>query len=262
MAYRVFAAGMVAALVAGNLPAVAQEGESCEAPRFSDVGWTDISATTAMAGMILENLGYQPKIDILSVAVTYEALPRGDIDIFLGNWMPLQVPIQKPLVDAGKIEVLSTNLEGAIIGFAVPKAAYDAGLKTYADIAKFRDELDGKIYGIEAGSSANATISEMIASDKFGLKDFELVEFERAGDAGPGRARGAQRRADRVLRLAAASDEREHRDGVSHRRRQRLRPERRRGDGADQHAARLRPGMPERRQVPRRTSPSRSRPRT
>ena len=85
------------------------------------------------------------------------------------------------------------NLEGAIIGFAVPKAAYDAGLKTYADIAKFKDALDGKIYGIEAGSSANATISEMIASDKFGLKDFELVEFERAGDAGPGGARRAQR---------------------------------------------------------------------
>ena len=50
-------------------------------------------------------------------------------------------------------------------------------LKTYSDIATFKDELDGKIYGIEAGSSANATISEMIASDKFGLKDFELVEW-------------------------------------------------------------------------------------
>jgi glycine betaine/proline transport system substrate-binding protein len=176
MAYRVLAAGVVAALVSSTLPAVAQEGEGCKAPRFSDVGWTDISATTAMAGIILENLGYEPKIDILSVAVTYEALPRGDIDIFLGNWMPLQVPIQKPLVDADKIEVVRTNLEGAIIGFAVPKAAHDAGLKTYADIAKFEDELDGKIYGIEAGSSANATISEMIASDKFGLGDFELVE--------------------------------------------------------------------------------------
>ena len=69
-----------------------------------------------------------------------------------------------------------TNLEGAIIGFAVPKPAYDGGLKTYADIATFQDALDGKIYGIEAGSSANATISEMIASDTFGLKDFELVE--------------------------------------------------------------------------------------
>jgi len=167
---------LVAALAAGSLPVRAEEPEACATPRFSDVGWTDISATTAVAGLILKNLGYTPKVDILSVAVTYEALPRGDIDIFLGNWMPLQVPTQKPLVDAGKIEVPRVNLEGAIIGFAVPKAAYDAGLKTYADIAKFGDDLDHKIYGIEAGSSANATIAEMIASDKFGLKDFELVE--------------------------------------------------------------------------------------
>ena len=128
---------LVAALAAGSLPARAEEPEACATPRFSDVGWTDISATTAVAGLILKNLGYTPKVDILSVAVTYEALPRGDVDIFLGNWMPLQVPTQKPLVDAGKIEVPRVNLEGAIIGFAVPKAAFDAGLKTYADIAKF-----------------------------------------------------------------------------------------------------------------------------
>ncbi|PZQ47525.1 MAG: glycine/betaine ABC transporter substrate-binding protein [Rhodovulum sulfidophilum] len=176
MAYRVFAAGLALSVALGALPARAADGEACAAPSFSDVGWTDISATTAVAGLVLRNLGYAPKVDILSVAVTYEAMPRGDVDIFLGNWMPLQEPTQKPLVDAGKIEVPRTNLTGAVIGFAVPKAAYDAGLRTYADIAKFADELDGKIYGIEAGSSANATISEMIESDKFGLKDFTLVE--------------------------------------------------------------------------------------
>jgi glycine betaine/proline transport system substrate-binding protein len=170
------AAVLAATVAAGSLPAQAQEAEACATPRFSDVGWTDISATTAVAGLVLENLGYTPKVDILSVAVTYEALPRGDIDIFLGNWMPLQVPIQEPLVAAGKIEVPRANLEGALIGFAVPKAAYEAGLKTYADIATFADELDHKIYGIEAGSSANATIAEMIAADKFGLGGFSLVE--------------------------------------------------------------------------------------
>lgn len=178
MGYRALAAGMVAALIAGQLPVQAAEKEApvCATPRFSDVGWTDISATTAVAGLILKNLGYKPKVDILSVAVTFEALPRGDIDIFLGNWMPLQEPTQKPLVDSGKIDVVQTNLTGAIIGLAVPKAAYDGGLKTYADIAKFGDELDHRLYGIEAGSSANATISQMIKDDKFGLKDFQLVE--------------------------------------------------------------------------------------
>lgn len=163
-----------ATLMAG--PAFAGDPASCAKPRFSDVGWTDISATTAIGNQILQSLGYKPNVVILSVAVTFKSLENGDIDVFLGNWMPLQEPTQVPLVKAGKIEVAGTNLKDARIGFAVPKTAYDAGLKTYADIAKFKDQLGGKIYSIEAGSSANQTISKMIADNKFGLGGFTLVE--------------------------------------------------------------------------------------
>ncbi len=129
---------------------------SCVKPRFSDVGWTDITATTQIASQILKSLGYKPDISVLSVAITFKSLENGDIDIFLGNWMPLQEPTQAPLVKSGKIEVAGTNLKDARIGFATSKAAYDAGLKTYADIARFKDQLGGKIYGIEPGSGANA----------------------------------------------------------------------------------------------------------
>ena len=157
-------------------PVFAAEPASCARPRFSDVGWTDITATTAMASEILGSLGYKPDVAVLSVAITFKALENGDRDIFLGNWMPLQEPSQAPLVKAGKVEVAATNLTGARIGFATSKAAFDAGLKTYGDIAKFKDQLGGKIYGIEAGSGANATISKMIADNSFGLGGFSLVE--------------------------------------------------------------------------------------
>ncbi|CAA0086123.1 Uncharacterised protein [Starkeya nomas] len=156
--------------------AFAKDPASCAKPRFSDVGWTDITATTAMASQLLTSLGYKPDVAILSVAITFKALENGDRDIFLGNWMPLQEPTQVPLVKAGKVEVVATNLKDARIGFATSKAAYDAGLKTYADIAKFKDQLGGKLYGIEAGSSANSTISKMIADNTFGLGGFTLVE--------------------------------------------------------------------------------------
>lgn len=161
--------------------AAAAEPEACAAPSFSDVGWTDITVTTAMSSMVLEALGYKPETQILSVAVTFESLKKGDTDIFLGNWMPLQDPIQKPLVEAGQIEVIRPNLEGALIGFAVPQSAYDAGLKTYADIAKFKDQLGGKIYSIEAGSSANSTILKAISDNAFDLGAFELVESSEQG---------------------------------------------------------------------------------
>ena len=157
-------------------PARADDQAKCGKPRFSDVGWTDISATTAIADTLLKGLGYKPDITILSVAVTFEALKTGNVDVFLGNWMPLQEPTQAPLVKEGKIDAVATNLSGARIGFAVPKTAYDAGLKSYADIARFKDQLAGKLYGIEAGSSANATIGKMIQNNTFGLGGFSLVE--------------------------------------------------------------------------------------
>lgn len=177
---RKIAAGILISMAVAA-QANAAEPEACQAPSFSDVGWTDISATTATSALILEALGYKPDVQILSVAVTFESLKKGDTDIFLGNWMPLQDAIQKPLVDAGQIEVVRANLDGALIGFAVPKTSFDAGLKTYADIAKFKDKLGGKIYGIEAGSSANATILKAIEEDKFGLGEIELVESSEQG---------------------------------------------------------------------------------
>lgn len=177
---RKIAAGLLASL-SFAAQAHAADPATCNAPRFSDVGWTDITATTTTSAIVLEALGYKPDVQVLSVAVTYESLKKGDTDIFLGNWMPLQEPIQKPLVDAGQIEVVRANLEGARIGFAVPQTTFDAGLKTYSDIAKFKDKLGGKIYSIEAGSSANTTILKTIADNGFDLGSFELVESSEQG---------------------------------------------------------------------------------
>jgi glycine betaine/proline transport system substrate-binding protein len=156
--------------------AYAGDPSSCAKPRFSDVGWTDITATTQIANQILKSLGYKPDIAVLSVAITFKSLENGDIDVFLGNWMPLQEPSQAPLVKAGKINAVADNLTDARIGFATSKAAYDAGLKSYADIANFKDKLDGKLYGIEPGSGANGTISKMISENTFGLSGFKLIE--------------------------------------------------------------------------------------
>ena len=62
--------------------------ESCKKVRLSDVGWTDITATTAVTSAILTALGYEPETQVLSVPVTYASLKNKDIDVFLGNWMP------------------------------------------------------------------------------------------------------------------------------------------------------------------------------
>ena len=172
--------GLAGAVLVGGM-AVAAEPESCKAVRFSDVGWTDITATTALTSVVLEGLGYQTSAEILSVPVTYQSLKNGDIDVFLGNWMPTMEGDIAPFKADGSVETVRANLEGAKYTLAVPKYLADQGLKDYADIAKFKDQLKGQIYGIEPGNDGNRLIQKMIDEDKFGLGGFELVESSEQG---------------------------------------------------------------------------------
>ncbi|WP_397450957.1 choline ABC transporter substrate-binding protein [Pseudomonas sp. NA-150] len=163
------------------LLASAAEPESCDTVRFSDVGWTDISVTTAMTSEVLETLGYKTKTTLLSIPVTYKSLAAGkDLDVFLGNWMPTTENDIKAYRDAGTVETVRANLEGAKYTLAVPEYVYNAGLKDFADIAKFKDKLNGQIYGIEPGNDGNRLIQSMIDKNAFGLKDFKVVESSEA----------------------------------------------------------------------------------
>ena len=175
----ILALGLAVALSSGS--AMAADPESCKAVRFSDVGWTDITATTATASVILEALGYAPEVQVLSVPVTYASLKNKDIDVFLGNWMPTMEADIAPYREDKSVETIVTNLEGAKYTLAVPKYTFDAGLQSFEDIAKFREKLDGKIYGIEPGNDGNRLILDMIEADQFGLSGFELVESSEAG---------------------------------------------------------------------------------
>jgi glycine betaine/proline transport system substrate-binding protein len=172
----------LAALLAGAGPSLAADPETCKPVRFSDVGWTDITATTALTSRVLEGLGYEPSEEVLAVPVTYASLKNKDIDVFLGNWMPTMEADLKPYLDDNSVEVIEpANLEGAKYTLAVPAFTFDAGLQSFADIARFRDELDGKIYGIEPGNDGNRLILDMIDGNAFGLEGFELVESSEQG---------------------------------------------------------------------------------
>ena len=186
--------GLAGVLLVGGVAAAA-EPDSCKTVRFSDVGWTDITATTGLASVVLQGLGYETRADILSVPVTYQSLKNGDIDVFLGNWMPTMEADIAPFREDGSVEVVRANLEGAKYTLAVPKYLADQGLKDFADIAKFKDQLDGQIHGIEPGNDGNRLIQKMIDDGQFGLTGFELVESSEQGMlaevARAGRGQGA-----------------------------------------------------------------------
>jgi len=174
-----WAAGM--ALGTSLLVAGAANAADCQNVRFSDVGWTDITATTAITSEIVKALGYTPSTQLLSVPVTYTSLANGDIDVFLGNWMPTMDADIAPYLKAGTVETVRANLEGAKYTLAVPAYVYDAGVHSFADIVKFQDKFKDRLYGIEPGNDGNRLIQSMIDGNAFDLKEFSLVESSEAG---------------------------------------------------------------------------------
>ncbi|OBZ93342.1 glycine/betaine ABC transporter substrate-binding protein [Pararhizobium polonicum] len=159
----------------------AAEPASCGTVRFADVGWTDITATTATVASILKGLGYEADIKVLSVPVTYQSLKNKDIDVFLGNWMPTQENDVRPFLDDKSVESFGPNLEGAKYTLATNAKGAELGIKDFKDIAAHKAELDGKIYGIEPGNDGNRLIIDMTDKDTFGLKGFEVVESSEQG---------------------------------------------------------------------------------
>ena len=163
----------------GNVSQAA--ADDCSTVKFADVGWTDITATTAVTSEVLQGLGYETKTNLLSVPVTYTTLANGSIDVFLGNWMPtMEADIAKYAAD-GSVETVRANLEGARYTLAVPKYVYDAGVKSFADLVTHADKFKSRIYGIEPGNDGNRLIQQMIDENAFGLGDFSIVESSEAG---------------------------------------------------------------------------------
>jgi glycine betaine/proline transport system substrate-binding protein len=176
--------GFAAAGAASGVSAVAEprlEPASCHTVRLADVGWTDVTATTAVLSQVLRRLGYDPQTTLLSVPVTFAVMKGGNIDVFLGNWMPAQTRDRQPYIDDGSIEIIRENLSGAKYTLAVPAYAYQAGIKDFADIQRFGPALNFTIYGIEAGNDGNRHILTMIQHNDYGLGSFHLVESSEQG---------------------------------------------------------------------------------
>jgi glycine betaine/proline transport system substrate-binding protein len=173
-------------MVAGSRPVQAaatlpRDPPSCAVVRLSDIGWTDVTATTALFSVLVRQLGYQPRVTVLSVPVTYASMKNRDIDVFLGNWMPSMEADRKNYLSDGSIDVIGANLSGAKYTLAVPAYTYAAGLHDFADIQRFGRQLNDSIYGIEPGNDGNRLILGMLNQNRFGLGHFKLIESSEQG---------------------------------------------------------------------------------
>jgi glycine betaine/proline transport system substrate-binding protein len=154
---------------------------SCKLVRVSDIGWTDVTATTALFSTLVRELGYDAQVTVLSVPVTYASMKNKDIDVFLGNWMPSMEGDRKAYVEDHSIDVVGANLTGAKYTLAVPADTYVAGLHDFTDIRRVAPQLHDVIDGIEPGNDGNRLVLGMIRQNLFGLSDFKLIESSEQG---------------------------------------------------------------------------------
>ncbi|MGP3592212.1 choline ABC transporter substrate-binding protein [Vagococcus sp. WN89Y] len=174
---------LLLAMVAGgfSISSVAAEQQRCATIIQSDPGWTDIAATNALSGVVLNALGYQQKVQNLSVALAFQGLKTGQVDVFLGNWMPAQAPVMQKFTADGAINVVGANLPAARFTLAVPDYVAAAGVKDFADLQKYADKFEHKIYGIAPGAPANQNLKKMLDKQDFALKNWQLVESSESG---------------------------------------------------------------------------------
>ncbi|MFC3283485.1 choline ABC transporter substrate-binding protein [Litchfieldella rifensis] len=169
------------ALILNATSLLAQEAVSCQTVRFAKVDWTDITATTALTREVLEALGYDTRVETVSVPLVYSGLRYNDFDVFLGNWMPSMASISDPYIEQGDVDRVAANLHGAKYTLAVPQYVHDAGVTSVADLSEHAERFEERLYGIEAGNDGNMIIQDMIDDDAFGLGDWRLIDSSEAG---------------------------------------------------------------------------------
>ena len=171
---------LVAAVIA-KAAEPSSDPPSCKVVRISDIGWTDVTSTSALFSVLVRELGYDSQVTVLSVPVTYASMKNKDIDVFLGNWMPTMEGDRKAYLDDHSIDVVGASLTGAKYTLAVPAYTYQAGLHNFSDIQRFAPQLKNVIYGIEPGNDGNRLVLAMIKQNQFNLGDFKLIESSEQG---------------------------------------------------------------------------------
>ena len=145
------------------------------------VQWPGVTIKTHVVKKLAEYLGYEGKMTSGSQAIVFKGMDTGDIDVFLGNWMPTMKIHYDKYSEKGSVEEVTVNLSEVVYKTAVPKYVWDAGVKSLADLNDYPEKFDRTIYGIEPGNEGNLIIKKAIENNTYNLKDWTLKASSTAG---------------------------------------------------------------------------------
>ncbi len=133
------------------------------------VEWADAIATTYVAQVVLEEMGYNVELVSVSAAAMWEGVASGDAEGMLAAWLPgTHGEYLEQTED--RVDVLSPTVEGARIGLMVPTYVEADSI---SDLNDYADEFGGEIIGIDPGAGIMAAAENAI--DAYGL-NYELIE--------------------------------------------------------------------------------------
>ena len=143
--------------------------------------WPGITVKTAIAEQLLNPLGYETSTQEIGLQVIYQGIESGDIDAFLGAWLPAQREMFNPRKESGVLIDVANNVDGAQMTLAVPEYLYESGIQSFADLDENREQFEGEIYGFGAGSAASEILHNAIDNDTWGLGDWQVVDTSEVG---------------------------------------------------------------------------------
>ncbi|OIJ14909.1 glycine/betaine ABC transporter [Anaerobacillus arseniciselenatis] len=183
----IFALLMVAVLTACGSTGEETQGEQAgpetevssevnsEEITIGQILWAENIAVTNMWKAILEEKGYNVKLNLLDMGVTMSALETGDLDVSLEIWLPVQ--------DANYLERYqdtvyfseATWFDNAKVGLVVP--TYLEEVNSVEDLNEHKELFDGEIIGFDPGAGTMEVTQDLI-------EDYSL-EFELLASSEP-----------------------------------------------------------------------------
>src|SRR6056297_3877797 len=108
---------------------------------FGYVQWPGVTIKTHVAAKIADYLGYETKMTSGSQAIVFKGMDTGDLDVFLGNWLPTMKMHFDKYEEKGSVHNVGVNLYDVVYRTAVPEYVYEAGVKSLADLNEHADKF-------------------------------------------------------------------------------------------------------------------------
>jgi glycine betaine/proline transport system substrate-binding protein len=148
---------------------------------FGYVQWPGVTVKTEVAKKVIDYLGYETSMTSGSQAIVFKGMDTGDLDVFLGNWMPTMKMHFDKYEEKGTIKNVRVNLLDVVYKTAVPTYVWEAGVKSFEDLNEHADKFNSTVYGIEPGNEGNLIIQKAIDNDTYNLGDWKLQASSTAG---------------------------------------------------------------------------------